>query len=203
ARRAVCGGSVLQRLRRHIISHNTDVRPKPTTEMIVSMTDHVLMVSPMVIPKYSLTSQNPASLTCEKNNEPAPIANTTRAVWAGDSPAANGATIPEAVTVATVADPVASRTSTATSQPRNSADRLSSTAALPMATPVPPPTNTALKPPPAPTMMVGLMIGFRLSPHFAVSVLAENPTFLPKVISARSTATNRATTGSPMNCTNG
>ena len=36
---------------------------RPTTEMTVSMTDQDLMVSPTVIPKSSLTSQKPASLT--------------------------------------------------------------------------------------------------------------------------------------------
>ena len=43
----------------------------PTTEMTVSMTDHDLIVSPTVRPKYSLTSQKPASLTWLKNSEPA------------------------------------------------------------------------------------------------------------------------------------
>src|SRR5699024_3934613 len=98
-------------------SHNNHVNPRPTTEMIVSITDQVLMVSPMVMPKYSFTSQKPASLTCEKNSEPAPTANTTSATWAGERPTANGATMPDAVTVATVAEPVANRTRTATIQP--------------------------------------------------------------------------------------
>ncbi len=35
----------------------------PTTEMTVSMTDQLLIVSPTVIPKYSFTSQKPASFT--------------------------------------------------------------------------------------------------------------------------------------------
>ena len=38
----------------------------PTTEMIVSITDQVFTVWPTSIPKYSLTSQKPASLTWEK-----------------------------------------------------------------------------------------------------------------------------------------
>ena len=41
------------------------------------MIDQVLIVSPTVMPKYSLTSQKPASLTCEKNSEPAPTDSTT------------------------------------------------------------------------------------------------------------------------------
>ena len=51
--------------------------------MIVSMIDQVLMVCPTVRPKYSLTSQNPASLTWEKNSEPAPMARTRSEVWVG------------------------------------------------------------------------------------------------------------------------
>ena len=46
-------------------------------EISVSITDHVFMVSQTVMPKYSLTSQNPASLTCEKNRDPAPTESTT------------------------------------------------------------------------------------------------------------------------------
>ncbi len=42
-------------------SNNTN--PSATTEMIVSITDHVLTVCPTSSPKYSFTSQNPASLT--------------------------------------------------------------------------------------------------------------------------------------------
>src|SRR3954471_17494475 len=96
---------------------------KPTTEMIVSIRDQVLMVWPTVIPKYSLTSQNPASLTCEKNSEPAPTDSTTSDSCAGASPTASGATMPAAVTVATVAEPVARRISTATIQPSSKVDR--------------------------------------------------------------------------------
>ena len=51
-----------------------------TTEMIVSMTDQVLIVWPTSMPKYSFTSQNPASFTWLKNSEPAPIASTSSAV---------------------------------------------------------------------------------------------------------------------------
>ena len=90
--------------------------------IIVSITDQVLMVCPTVIPKYSLTSQNPASLTCEKNSDPQPMASTTRDSWAGLSVVVSGATMPAAVIVATVADPVASRMPTATRKPRTSAE---------------------------------------------------------------------------------
>src|SRR3954468_15646133 len=86
----------------------------PTTEMIVSITDQLLMVCPTVIPKYSLTSQKPASLTCEKNNEPQPMASASNETCGLSRVAASGATMPAAVIVATVEDPVASRMPTAT-----------------------------------------------------------------------------------------
>src|SRR5437763_4607093 len=91
--------------------------------MIVSITDQLAIVWPTVIPKYSLTSQNPASLTWEKNSEPAPTASASRATVGWSRPAASGATIPAAVIVATVAEPVASRIATAISQPRISGER--------------------------------------------------------------------------------
>src|ERR1700710_3213318 len=91
--------------------------------MIVSITDQVAMVWPTVIPKYSLTSQNPASLTCEKNSDPAPTASASSAVVGLSRPAASGATMPAAVIVATVAEPVASRMPTATSQPSTSGEK--------------------------------------------------------------------------------
>ena len=81
------------------------------------MTDHDLIVSPTVRPKYSLTSQKPASLTWLKNSEPQPIARTSRARWLAVRVDASGPTMPAAVMVATVAEPVPRRIRTATSQP--------------------------------------------------------------------------------------
>ncbi len=81
------------------------------------------MVWPTLRPKYSLTSQKPASLTCEKNTDPAPIASTMSETSVVDMLAASGARMPEAVTVATVAEPVARRMKTATSQASSRTDR--------------------------------------------------------------------------------
>src|SRR5690349_14401767 len=103
-----------------MFSARTNTRPQ--TEITVSISDHDLIVCPTLSPKYSLTSQNPASLTCEKNSEPLPTASTSSEVSPVLSPVTSGARMPDAVTVATVADPVASRISTATSQPRTSTD---------------------------------------------------------------------------------
>src|SRR3954463_4648942 len=65
--------------------------------MIVSITDQLMIVRPTLIPKYSLTSQKPASLTWEKNSEPAPTARASRAVVGRSRSAASGATMPAAV----------------------------------------------------------------------------------------------------------
>ena len=69
------------------------------------MTDHDLMVCPTVSPKYSFTSQNPASLTWLKNSDPQPIASTSRESSAFGRSAAMPVTMPPAVMVATVARP--------------------------------------------------------------------------------------------------
>src|SRR5580698_1314992 len=95
------------------------VNRSATTEMIVSQTDQVLIVSVMLISKYSLTSQKPPSLTCEKIRDPAPVAIASNS---GRTPvlcSAIGATMPAAVVMATVDEPVARRISAASSQASN------------------------------------------------------------------------------------
>src|SRR4051812_625991 len=162
---------------------NTAISPvsaRPMTEMMVFITDHVLIVCPTVIPKYCCTSQKPASLTCEKNSEPAPMASTTRASWTGDRPAASGTTMPAAVMVATVAEPVAGRISTATNQPSTSTDKVVASAILAIAVPAPPTTRICLNPPPAPTIRVGPAIGGSDSPIFLVSMAGRKPTPPPE-----------------------
>src|SRR3954462_7014784 len=90
---------------RQTTSDSSSTPTRPTTEMIVSITDQLLMVWPTVIPKYSLTSQKPASLTWEKNSEPAPMARASRATVDASNPPARGATLPAAVIVAQGDDP--------------------------------------------------------------------------------------------------
>src|SRR5680860_1278156 len=57
---------------------SSSTKISPVTESTVSIRDQDLMVWPMESPKYSLTSQKPASLTWEKNTEPEPMASTTK-----------------------------------------------------------------------------------------------------------------------------
>src|SRR6476659_7362764 len=128
---------------------------KPKTEMTVSMTDHDVMVCPTLRPNYSLTSLHPAPLTCEKKSEPQPTASTSSARWFADRVGASGATIPAAVIVATVADPVPSRMSTATSQP-SSTEMLTPSAQSLMTLPTPASMSVCLNPPPAATMRMML-----------------------------------------------
>lgn len=66
------------------------MKASPVTEIVVSIRDQVLIVWPTVIPKYSLTSQNPASFTWLKNSNPAPMTSTMSALWVGVKPAAKG-----------------------------------------------------------------------------------------------------------------
>ncbi|KWV80152.1 hypothetical protein PFLL34_01181 [Pseudomonas fluorescens] len=88
----------------------------PTTETIVCNTDHTQIVCFNCKPKYSRTIQNPASLTWQKNTEPAPMARATNELCVAANPAIIGARMPAVVVVATVAEPVAWRRATAISQ---------------------------------------------------------------------------------------
>src|SRR3954468_8670945 len=169
----------------------------PTTEMIVSITDQVLMVCPTVIPKYSLTSQKPASLTCEKNSDPQPIASTSSATSGALSVVASGATMPAAVMVATVADPVATRIPTATRYPSSSAEMLASLAASATTLPTPASTSTCLKPPPAATMSRMPAIGGSAPPTTDEVCTRLKPARLPSEYIASSSPKTSATGGLP------
>src|SRR5258705_10877813 len=88
----------------------------PTTETIVSISDHERMVSLMERLKYSLNIQKPASFTWENIRLPAPMARTIRL---GSTPVLliTGNTMPAAVKPATVADPTQTRMIAAINQP--------------------------------------------------------------------------------------
>src|SRR4051812_8072400 len=115
----------------------TRTQTRPVTDSTVSMSDQVLMVWPTVIPKYSLTSQNPASLTWEKNSDPAPTARTTSEVSPCDIPSTRPTISELAVIVATVAEPVASRIRTASTQASSSTEMLASLAQSASSVPIP------------------------------------------------------------------
>lgn len=167
------------------------------TEIRVSITDHVLMVSQTVIPKYSLTSQKRASLTWEKNRDPAPTDSTIRASWAGGRLDASGATMPAAVTVATVADPVATRINTATIHPSRSADRLAATATLPMATPGAAVDQHLFEASPGTDDQQHADDGQQAGTDLLPQRRCRESHGRPEGDLARSTATSSATTGSP------
>src|SRR5579862_3582371 len=98
----------------YVTSASPRVKIRAVIEMIVSQRDHVLMVSATLMLKYSFTSQKPPSLTCEKISDPAPVAIASSSGRTPGVCAAIGATIPAAVLIATVEEPVASRISAAT-----------------------------------------------------------------------------------------
>jgi len=79
---------------------------------MVSHTDQVRSVCETLRPRRSLTIQKPESLRCDRNNDPQPTATITSASWWAVSSgcwASTGTSKPEAVVIATVADPVATR----------------------------------------------------------------------------------------------
>src|SRR5471032_3264302 len=176
------------------------VSPKPITEIIVSQSDHVLNVCPTVMPKYSLTSQKPPSFTCEKISEPHPVASTSNsALTAPFDAAAMGATMPHAVVMATVAEPVARRISAATNQPSSNGDKCAADAVATSCCDMPLSRSTLPKPPPAPTISVIPAIGARQSPQNFWICARSKPRDAPKLQKLNSTATSSATSDVPTN----
>ncbi|MNE48628.1 hypothetical protein D3C80_1431030 [compost metagenome] len=112
--------------------------------------------------KYCFTSQKPASLTCDRINEPAPVASTSSSRLTPGIMPITGATIPAPVMVATVADPVAMRITAATSQASMIGEICACTAIWPMTLPTPVSTSICLNPPPAPTIKTIAAVGARL-----------------------------------------
>src|SRR6476469_9178898 len=74
---------------------SSSTKTSPLTEITVSISDQDRIVWPTDSPKNSLTSQKPASLTCEKNSEPEPIASTSSDVSPVLRCVTRGARIPE------------------------------------------------------------------------------------------------------------
>ncbi len=94
---------------------NSSVPASPVSDSIVSSTDQVARVVFTSILNSDPTSQNPESLTCDSRSEPKPVASTSSS---GRTPmvAAMGARIPEATAMATVAEPMETRTAAASAQ---------------------------------------------------------------------------------------
>ena len=120
----------------------------------VSITDQVLKVSFTFKPKYSLTIQNPASLTWESIKEPAPVAITNNSKLTPDICWIMGDTIPAAVVNATVADPVATRISPATKNAKSSGEIERCSVICAIVSPTPVSISIYLNPPPAPIIKI-------------------------------------------------
>lgn len=171
---------------------------RPVTDRIVSMIDQLLIVWTTERPKNSLTSQNPASLTCEKNTEPAPIASTSSETSVVPRSCAIGDMIPAAVMVATVADPVATRMRTATSQASSSTETPLSLTKSATTSAIPVSMRVCLNPPPAPTIKrIPAIGGSALLRTSEMSSLLM-PDARPSVKIATRTDSSSATNGSPM-----
>ena len=142
-------------------------------------------------------SQKPASLTWLKKTDPAPMASTSRAGAFPPIVAATGAMTPAAVMVATVADPVARRMKTATSQASSSGEKLEPLIQSASMVPIPVSTSTCLKPPPAPTMSRIPAIGPSESPIEEPSAVPLIPDPRPSVNIPTRTVMSRASRGAP------
>ena len=153
-----------------------------TTEINVSQTVQVLKVCVTVMLKYSFTSQNPPSFTCERISEPGPVVSTSSS---GRTPSAAafaiGATMPEAVAIATVAEPVAIRSIAATTQPSSSTDTCALVATSMITFETPPSIRMRPKPAPAPTTSVIIAVGARHSLVNFRIMSRSKPRALPKV----------------------
>ena len=138
--------------------------PSPANEMMVSQMDQVFMVSVTLMLKYSFTSQKPPSLTCEKMGEPAPVAMASNSGCTPGVCNAMGATMPAAVVMATVAEPVASRMSAASSPCQQQQGHMRAawrTAMIAWETPLS--CRMRPNPPPAPISSVMVAVGARHS----------------------------------------
>src|SRR3954469_316791 len=123
----------------------------------------------MLIPKYYFTTQKAASLTWEKNTEPAPTASTMSDTSPVLIPSTNPSMRDEAVMVATVAEPVASRMSTASTQASRITEMWAAVAHSASFVPIPVSTSTCLNPLPAATIKMMPATGGRdVSRHLAI-----------------------------------
>src|SRR4051812_18902282 len=168
--------------------------------MMVSATVHVLSVWGTVMPKNSLISQNPASLTCDSISAPDPVASTSSSALVPGVATAIGATIPAAVVIATVAEPVATRINPATTHASNSGDAWEPIATLAIAPPTPLCTSTWLKPPPAPITSRIVAVGARQSLQNFIRSSLVKCRGLPSDQNENNSATNSATIGLPAKC---
>src|ERR1700730_3175691 len=188
---------LMQSTAHRITKLNSRTRNNPSTDKIVSNTVHDLNVSTTVNPKYSFTNQNPASLTCERINEPEPVARTINSRLTVGSCSTICATSPAAVIVATVAEPVAIRTKAATPQPRSNGDIFAWVAHVPTRADIFVAMSICLKPPPAPTITTTAAMGARLFPTTCSAFPADQPRRKPSATITKNNAIRSAVIGSP------
>ena len=100
---------------RHTRTYKTKMTPNAITDKIPVISVQVRSVVASSMPRYSLTSQKPLSLTCESVLAPAATAKTISAICVLESDRSGrvGARKPAAVIIATVAEPCKTRTNAA------------------------------------------------------------------------------------------
>src|SRR3546814_9625265 len=81
---------------RYTYISSTSTPNSPATDTILSISDHDMIVSRILRPKYSLNIQNPVSLTWENIKEHAPVARTINSALVSVVPI-NGNAIPAAI----------------------------------------------------------------------------------------------------------
>src|SRR5690606_35159305 len=172
--------------------------PRPTIEIVVSITVHDANVCFIDRLKNSLNIQNAESLTCEPNTLPAPTAST---ISSGDAPvvAISGPTMPAAVITATVAEPIITRSSAVASQAKISGGICQASLSAAICAPTSLSTSTCLNTPPAVMISrITAMLAIAALSHFVcVSRLA--PRRWPSHQNATRVDSSRATVGLPRN----
>src|SRR5690606_16420502 len=172
----------------------------PTMDTMVSISDHVSMVSRILKPKYSLNIQKPVSFTWENINEPAPVASTINSALVSVVPI-NGSVIPAAIRPATVAEPKATRMTAAMTHTKTNGDNESAPAQAAISSPTPLSTSTCLNEPAAPMISKIMTILRTDSSKLFITSFIVRPRAIPMVKTATNTAMRRAITGLPMNDT--
>src|SRR5699024_63323 len=155
------GGGELYYVSYQMTRLNMNTTAKPVSPMMVSMTVQDFSVSPVVMPKKRLTSQKPESLTWDSTVAPLAMEMAIRpsSGWVTGLISMIGAMRPAPVTIATVAEPCATRTNVVMTNAATTSGRPAPTTMLPMTSPTPLWISTSLNTPPAPVMRMMIPAG--------------------------------------------
>ena len=182
----------------HTAKDKAKANERPTIEMMVSHTDHVFSVSGTLRLRYSFTSQNPPSFTCEKISDPAPVAMASssgmhaRSVQRDGRHDAGRGGHGHGCRSRSQPDQRSHRPRQAAAATRGCAARW-----RPWSGDTPLSWSTRPNPPPAPTSSVIDAVGARHSLLKRRIISRENPRILPRVKKLTSTPTSSAMSSLP------